>query len=318
MKAADEFDVHPEMAALIAAKRDVPVTMDPAAMREAWNAYGARTRVAYPEGMAVRDASVPCPPRGPDAEMAVRIYTPAAAAPAGPCIVYLHGGAFVKGSLDSGDGVAWAISETTGVTVVSADYRLAPDHPYPAAVEDCHALLTHLAAHGANLGVDGSRIVLWGDSAGGNLAAASCLVARDRGGPMILGAAINYGCLTDELTSASYRDYADSPGLKTASMDRCWSYYLGDGRPTAHAYAAPLKAPDLSGLPPMHVHYAEIDPLADDSVRFAERLEAAGSPVRLRCARRMIHGFHRARQDGPDAAAEFAAACGFLVEMLGV
>ena len=176
--------------------------------------------------------------------------------------------------------------------------------------------MSHLSERGGTFGVQGDRIALWGDSAGGNLAAATCLMARDRGGPHIMAQALNYPCLTDELTSDSYRRYAESPGLRTADMDGGWSRYLGNRRPTGDPYAAPLKAEDLSCLPPAHVHYAEIDPLADDAVRYAGRLAAAGNEVVARCARRMIHGFLRARFSGAEAAAEFARPCRFLRDRL--
>ena len=309
------FDVHPDMAELIAAKRAVAQTDDPEEMRAAWNGYGARLARDRPGGMAVRDTAVPRPgPQG--GGIPIRIYRPEGAETPGPCIVYLHGGAFVKGSLDSGDTIAWGVAEESGVVVVSVDYRLAPRYPFPSAPEDCYAVVRHLAERGGAFGVQGGRLALWGDSAGGNLAAATCLMARDRGGPHIMAQALNYPCLTDELTSDSYRRYAESPGLRTADMDGGWSRYLGDRRPTGDPYAAPLKAEDLSGLPPAHVHYAEIDPLADDAVRYADRLAAAGNEVVARCARRMIHGFLRARFSGAEAAAEFARPCRFLRDRL--
>ena len=305
------FDVHPDMDELIAAKRAVVQTNDPEEMRAAWNGYGARLARDRPGGMVVRDTAVPRPgPRG--GGIPIRIYRPERAGTPAPCVVYLHGGAFVKGSLDSGDTIAWGVAEEAGVVVVSVDYRLAPRHPFPAAVEDCYAVIRHLSGQGRTFGVQGDRLALWGDSAGGNLAAATCLMARDRGGPRIVAQALNYPCLTDELVSDSYRRYAESPGLRTATMDAGWSHYLGDRRPTGDPYAAPLKAEDLSGLPPAHVHYAEIDPLADDAVRYAGRLAAAGNEVVSRCARRMIHGYLRARFSGAEAAAEFARPCGFL------
>jgi len=318
MTGAPGFDVHPDMLELIAAKQAVPQTLDPAAMRAGWNVYGSRLGRHYPPGMAVWDTLARCPGAGTDGEVPIRIYRPKAAPDPSPCVVYLHGGAFVKGSLDSGDGVAWGLADEVGAVCVSVDYRLAPDHPYPAALEDCHAVLRYLAEHGAEHGIDRTRLALWGDSAGGNLAAATCLLARDRGGPPIAGQGLAYPCLTDELTSSSYLRYADSPGLQTALMDACWGYYLGADRPTREPYAAPLKAPDLARLPPAHVHYAEIDPLADDGIAYAERLREAGNEVTLRCARRMIHGFMRARFFGPGAAAEFAAAGAFLRRVLGL
>ena len=306
-----KLDIHPDMDELLAAKRAVTRSSDPGELRAAWNAYGARLGRNRPDGMVVRDTSVPRPATHGGA-IPIRIYRPGDVDEPSPCVVYLHGGAFIKGSLDSGDTVAWGVAEETGVVVVSVDYRLAPQHPFPAALEDCHAVVSHLSRCGDALGVRGDRLALWGDSAGGNLTAATCLLARDRGGPRILAQALNYPCLTDELTSDSYRRYAESPGFTRASMDLGWRHYLGDRRPTDDPYAAPLKAGDLSGLPPAHVHYAEIDPLVDDAVRYAERLAAAGNEVVARCAQRMIHGYLRARFSGSDAAAEFARPCAFL------
>ena len=311
-----EFDIHPDMADVIAAKRAVTQSNDPEELRAAWNAYGARLARDRPRGMAVRDTVIPRPATH-GGDIPTRIYRPEGADTPSPCVVYLHGGAFIKGSLDSGDTAAWGVADETGVVVVSVDYRLAPQHPFPAGLEDCCSVVGHLAEHGERYGVRGDRLALWGDSAGGNLAAATCLVARDRGGPDIVAQALNYPCLTDELTSDSYRRYAESPGLRTVNMDMGWSHYLGNRRPTDDPRAAPLRADDLSRLPPAHVHYAEFDPLADDAVQYTERLAAAGNEVVLRCARRMIHGFLRARFSGADAAAEFAQPCGFLRERLG-
>ena len=310
-----EFDIHPDMAAVIAAKRAIAQSTDPEEMRAAWLDYEARLGRDRPGAMVVEDTVIPRPaPVG--GQIPIRIYRPKGVATPSPCVVYLHGGAFIKGSLDTGDTIAWGVAEEAGVVVVSVDYRLAPQHPFPAGPEDCYAVASHLAGHGERFGVRGDRLAVWGDSAGGNMAAATCLMARDRGGPHIAAQALNYPCLTDELTSDSYRRYAESPGLRTANIDMGWSHYLGDRRPTDDPYAAPLKAEDLSRLPPAHVHYAEIDPLADDAVQYAERLAAAGGEVVLRCARRMIHGFVRARFSGPDAAVEFALACRFLRERL--
>ena len=184
---------------------------------------------------------------------------------------------------------------------VGVEYRLAPDHPFPAGVEDCYAVLKHLGTYGPALGVDPARLAVWGDSAGGNMAAAACLMARDRGGPAIAAQVLVYPCLTDDMSADSYIRYAEAP-VRTDGIDRAWGLYLGAGRPTCNGYAAPLKAEDLSGLPPAHIHYAEFDCLADDSREYAARLQQAGNDVTLRCAKRMIHGFVRARFSGPDAA----------------
>jgi len=310
-----DFDVHPEMASLIAAKQSAAQTAAATDARAAWDAYGASMRRPYPEGMVVRDTTLPSRERARSG-IPVRIYRPRGVADPAPCVLYLHGGAFIKGSLESGDVVAWGVADQAKAIVVSVDYRLAPEHSFPAGLEDCYAALSHVAASGSELGVDPRRIAVWGDSAGGNLAAALCLLTRDRGGPAIAAQALNYPCLTDELTAPSYRTYATSPGLATASMESAWDQYLAGGRPTRNPYAAPLKARDLGRLPPAHIHVAEIDPLADDGRAYAARLGAAGCIVELRSAKRMIHGFLRARFDGPGAAAEFAEPCAFLRQRL--
>ncbi|HEX2825731.1 MAG TPA: alpha/beta hydrolase [Burkholderiales bacterium] len=310
------FDLHPEMQGLVAAKQKVsgaPASKD---LRDAWNSYGDSMQRPYPADMVVEDRLLETPGCG-RALTPVRIYRPAAVREtAAPCVLYVHGGSFVKGSLDSGDAIAWGIADQVPAVVVSIDYRLAPEHPFPAAVEDCYAVLQTVAANAATLGVDSERIGVWGDSAGGGLSAGLCLLARDRNGPRIAAQALNYPMLTDELTSDAYRTYAESPGAQTASLDACWSLYLGERRPTDDPYAAPLKARDLAGLPPAHVHIAEIDPLADDGRRYAQRLEQAGCTVELRVARRMIHGFLRARFFGPDSSREFAQPCAFLARWL--
>ncbi|MCW3474741.1 alpha/beta hydrolase [Limobrevibacterium gyesilva] len=310
-----EFDVHPDMHELLAAKKALPQTQEQDGQRAGWAAYAASMQRDYPAGMSVRDTSFVCPGAGRDGTIAVRIYRPADAPACSPCVVYLHGGAFIKGSLDSGDPIAWGVADHVGCVVIGIDYRLAPEHPFPAGVEDCYAVVRHVAENGAAYGIDPSRLAVWGDSAGGNMAAAVCLMARDRGGPAILAQALNYACLTDDLSAEAYRHYAEAP-VTTASIDRAWSLYLGDRRPTSDPYAAPLKAQDLANLPPAHVHLAEIDCLADDSRQYAWRLTAAGNRAVLRTAPRMIHGYLRARFSGPVAAEEFAAPCQFLRDIL--
>jgi acetyl esterase len=302
--------MHPEMASLVAAKASVPKTLDPQAARAGWNAYGDAQKKGYPAGMAARDTRL--------AGIGVRIYRPAGAAERPPVVFYIHGGCFIKGSLESGDVIAAGVCEATGCVVVSIDYRLAPEHPFPAAPEDCYAVVAHVAAHGDALGVDGTRLGIWGDSAGGNLAAAVCLMARDRGGPRLLAQALNYPCLSDDVTSGSYLAFGDdAPGLRGSYMDYGWAQYLSAGRPATEGYAAPLKAASLAGLPPAHVHIAEFDVLADEGRAYASRIQAEGGEAVLAVAERMIHGFLRARFAGPASAAEFLRPCGFLRRHLG-
>lgn len=309
-------DVHPDMEPLLSAKAAIPDTTDPEKLRQGWDAYGAALWRDRPSDMKVHDQKIDCPGAGVDGKIAIRVYRPADAKPLSPAVLYLHGGAFKKGSLDSGDTIAWGIADRMGVVVVSVDYRLAPEHPFPAAPEDCYAAVKYLSEHGAELGIDGTRLAIWGDSAGGNLTAVVCLMARDRGGPKILGQAPNYATFTDDLSAEAFTKFADAP-ITTASVEDSWETYLEGKRPTDNPYAAPLKAADLSNLPPAHIHYAEIDCLADDSIQYAKRLEDAGNRVVLREAKGMIHGYLRSRFHGPQAAAEFDAPCLFLKEVLG-
>lgn len=305
--------LHPEMQLLIDAKADLPVPETIAEMRDGWNTYSARLRQPCPDDMTVEDRSVD----GKGGEIPIRIYRPAGAASVAPGILYFHGGGFMKGDLDSSDTVAWGLAEETGAVVVSVDYRLAPEHPYPAAFDDCYAVLSDVAANAGAYGVDPARIAVCGDSAGGNLAAAVSIAARDRGGPKIVGQMLIYPCLTDDVSGGSFRSHADTPGLTTQSMGSYWNWYLaGSETPCMDPYAVPLKAGDLSGLPPACVHVAEIDPLFDDGRTYAERLREAGNPTVYRCAKGMIHGFLRSRLLGPDSAAEFSKISEFLRQCL--
>jgi len=305
------FDIHPDMRELLDAKQAASQAAAANDARGGWNNYAAAMQRDYPPGMIVTDTTLPCAVAGVAQSAPARIYRFADAPAASACVIYIHGGAFHKGSLDSGDPIAWGIADVTKATVISIDYRLAPENPFPCGVEDCFAAVQYILRNGAALGIDPDRTALWGDSAGGNMAAASCLMARDRGQPTVAGAVLVYPCLTDDLSAPAYRGFADAP-VPTSAMDRAWTLYLGDRRPTQDAYAAPLKAANLSSLPPTFVHVAEIDCLADDGRAYAERLRAAGTQAELRLARRMIHGFLRARFTGAMAAAEFRVPCDFL------
>lgn len=309
-------DVHPEMTVLVNAKKALHDAATVEAQREAFAGYIAATQRPYPADMKVEDLGFPGPEAGQ--RIAVRWYRPASAPTPSPVVLYFHGGGFTLGDLDSSDTQAWGIAEQTGVHVISVNYRLAPQHPFPAAPEDVFAVLQHVAATGTSMGIDPNRIGTWGDSAGGCLSAALCLMTRDRQGPLVTAQVVHTACLTDELGSASYLEHAHSPGLDGSSMDGYWDNYLGDRRPSREDYATPLKAKDLSGLPPALVHVAQIDPLADDGRRYAQRLEQAGVETRLRVAQGMIHGFLRARHIGPASAAEFDIPCRFMAEKLGV
>jgi len=311
MNENDGFDIHPDMRELLDAKQAAKQADD---ARGGWNNYAAAMQRDRPPGMIVHDTTLPCAIDGLAQAAPARIYRLADAETPSPCVIYIHGGAFHKGSLDSGDPIAWGIADTLQWTVISIDYRLAPEHPFPCGVEDCCAAVQYVLRNAATLGIDARRVAVWGDSAGGNMAAASAMMARDRGRPNVAATVLVYPCLTDELSAPSYRTYANAP-VPTAGMDHAWSLYLGDRRPIQDPYAAPLKAKDFSSLPPTFVHVAEIDCLADDGRAYVAKLQAAATPAELRVARRMIHGFLRARFTGPTAAAEFRAPCEFLQDL---
>ena len=308
--------LHSEMEIIANAKRAFNQATELDDSRATFADYVAATSVAHPSDMQVEDLEFPGPE--PEQTVPVRWYRPAAAADPSPCVLYFHGGGFCFGDLDSSNMQAWGIAQEAGVHVISVDYRLAPSHQFPAAHEDCFAVLQHVAAHGATMGIDTTRLCTWGDSAGGNLSAAICIMSRDRNGPAISAQVVVTPMLSDDYESPSYIEHADSPGLAAPIVRSCWLKYLGGDQSPDAPHAMPLKAADLSGLPPALLLIAEIDPLADDGRRYAERLGAAGVETEVRIARGMVHGFLRARLLGPDTAAEFDVGCRFVARRLGV
>jgi len=228
----------------------------------------------------------------------VRIYWPQE--PSGaplPALLYFHGGGWVICDLDSHDPTCRAITNSVGCVVVSVDYRLAPEHKFPAAAEDAYAATLWVTANASDLGVDPARIAVGGDSAGGNLAAAVALMARDRRAlqqraPQIMFQLMVYP-VTDvtSLDTPSYRENAEGYFLTAASMDWYRHQYLTDLSEASHPYASPLQAPDLTGLPPALVLTAEHDPLRDEGEAYAARLRDAGVPASAVRYDGVFHGF---------------------------
>jgi acetyl esterase/lipase len=177
-----------------------------------------------------------------------------------------------------------------GCVVVSVEYRLAPEHRFPAALDDCYAALSWTASSAAELGVDPDRIGLAGASSGGNLAAATALLARDRGEPPVAFQCLVYPTLDDRMQTASVQ-FVGTPLVDGGDVARCWEYYLGADRTDVSPYAAPGRTDDLSGLPPAYVMTAELDPLRDDGVQYAARLLEAGVSVELHQFAGAFHGF---------------------------
>jgi acetyl esterase/lipase len=205
--------------------------------------------------------------------------------------VYCHGGGFVLGEIDLFDPVCGGYAANADVIVISVDYRLAPEHPFPAGVEDCYAALLWTAANATDLAVDPAAVAVGGESAGGALAAALALMARDRHGPAIAFQLLANAVLDDRLETVSVRSFTDTPLWNSHQTAIMWDLYLGPERRQVSPYAAPARATDLSGLPPAYVQTAEFDPLRDEGIAYAQRMLHAGVPVELHNFAGAFHGF---------------------------
>ena len=208
-----------------------------------------------------------------------------------PALVYFHGGGWVIGDLDTHEGVCRAFANAAGCAVFSVDYRLAPEHKYPAAAEDCYAFTRWLAENSASQGVDAERIAVGGDSAGGNLAAVAALMARDAGQPELCCQLLIYPVTDCCLETPSYLENAEGFGLTLAGMRWFWDHYRASESDGREFKASPLQAENLEGLPPAYVITAGFDPLRDEGDAYAARLIEAGVPVELDRYEGMIHGF---------------------------
>jgi acetyl esterase len=228
---------------------------------------------------------------GPEGAIPIRVYTPDTAAPR-PAMVYFHGGGWVVCDLDTHDVVCRTIARRAGAVVVSVDYRLAPEHKFPAAVLDCYAATVWVAANADRLGIDPKRIAVGGDSAGGNLGAVVSLKSRDENGPAIALQAMVYP-VTDlsSFATPSYQEFAEGYQLTKAEMEWFRDHYLRSMEDARNPHASPLLATDLRGLPPALIITAECDPLRDEGEAYAERLREAGVPVTCTRYAGMIHPF---------------------------
>jgi acetyl esterase len=234
----------------------------------------------------VEDRAVP----GPGGEIPIRIYTPAAGGPLS-VVVYFHGGGWVIGNIESHDATCRALANESGCIVVSVDYRLAPEHKFPAAAEDCYAATVWAAKHAAEFGGDASRLAVAGDSAGGNLAAVVALMARDRGGPRIAFQLLVYPVTDYSFDRPSYSENAEGYLLSRDAMRWFWNHYLSDESEGLHPHASPLRAESLAGLPAALVLTAEFDPLRDEGEEYAALLRAAGVAAESVRYDGLIHGF---------------------------
>jgi acetyl esterase len=242
-----------------------------------------------PEVESVADLHAP----GPAGDIRVRLYRPRGAADAGPlpALVYFHGGGWTIGDLDTHDVVCRVLADLARCAVASVDYRLAPEHKFPAAVDDAVAATRWIAREAGRLGIDARRIAVGGDSAGGNLAAVVALIARDAGDPALAMQTLIYPATDMAADTASHLRYGEGHLLTRDAILWFRGNYLRAGPDEADWRASPLKAADLSGLPPAYVITAGFDPLVDEGRAYADRLRAAGVPVTYECFEGMIHGF---------------------------
>jgi acetyl esterase len=242
---------------------------------------------APPPVAEVRELSIP----GPAGPLRARLYRPDAAEGLLPGIAYFHGGGFIYGDLDTHDAVCRGLCASTPCVVVSVDYRLAPEHKFPAAVEDAFAATQWIARNAASLGMDDGQVVVAGDSAGGNLAAVAALTARDGGAPQLAMQVLVYPTVDFAADTASLARFAEGYLLTRKSIEWVRRTYLRDERDAADWRASPLRARDFSNLPPAYVITAGFDPLLDEGRAYADRLAQAGVPVTYECFEGQVHGF---------------------------
>ena len=262
----------------------------PQQMRDGMEA-GSAMSSEVEEVAQIEDRTIP----GPDGnDLPIRIYWPAGSNPTQdqlPGVVFFHGGGWVVGSIDSHDGQARKLCNTSGAAFVSVDYRLAPENPFPAGMEDCYTALLWTAENGAQLGIDTSRLAVAGDSAGGNLAAVISLLARDRNGPKLAFQLLVYPVCDMETDQwPSMQENKDGPFLTQEIMVWFHNHYLGDADPL-DPHISPIRASDHSNLPPALVITAEFDPLRDEGEAYGQALQAAGGSAEIMRVDGLFHGF---------------------------
>lgn len=287
------MSLDPQAKALLdqmAADPDAPRLIDlpPEGGREMYRAMAGMLDL---QGVAigkVEDRTIP----GPDGEIPVRIYTPVAAGGTGPALVYYHGGGWVIGDLDTHDALCRTLANEAGCKVIAVDYRLAPEHPFPAAFDDAYAAVKWVEANASEIGIDPNRIAVAGDSAGGNLAAAVCLKAKAEKAPEIAFQLLIYPVTDAPRGTQSYKDFGEGYFLEAEGMDWFWNHYvLSSGGDATDPRAAPLRASSFAGLPPAYVVTAGFDVLRDEGKAYAEALKKAGVEVEYVNYEGMIHGF---------------------------
>ncbi|MGE8320880.1 MAG: alpha/beta hydrolase [Comamonas sp.] len=299
------MQIHPELAAVLAFFKDMPPvdwSQPMARIRPLMDQAGLPADVPMHE---VRALAIPAAP-GSSTDIPARLYRPTDN-PAAPLLVFFHGGGWCFGTLDTHDGLCRHLAQLTGYNVCSVAYRLAPEHPFPAPLDDCYAATRWLAAHAAELQSDAGQLCLAGDSAGGNLAVATSLRARADGWNGIRAQLLLYPVCDVRGDTESYRLFGDMPLLSSAGMAAMWRHY--HPATPAHPLASVLQAEDLRGLPATVIVSAELDILRDEAEQLARRLADAGVPTQLTRAAGMAHGFASFSLASPAIAGMLAEAC---------
>ncbi|MBW0092459.1 alpha/beta hydrolase [Pseudonocardia sp. KRD-184] len=308
--------IDPELAAVVPMLPQLDLSDLPSA-RASMTALVAQLGTPDATGVRVEEVSAPGPEGSPDVRM--RVYRPERVA--APAAVYdVHGGGFVLGDLETDHARNLEFARELGVVVVSVDYRLAPETPFPGPLEDVYAGLVWTAKNASELGVDPERIAVHGVSAGGGLAAGLTLLARDRGGPSIAFQYLGVPEVDDRLTTSSMTAFTDTPIWNRSRAVVSWDSYLGAGVPGSDdvsPYAAPARATDLSGLPPAYVSAMHFDPLRDEGIAYALALLAAGVTVELHLFPGTFHGSGLARHAAVSQR-EHAEATAVLARALGL
>lgn len=297
---------------MVRANRPHLHTLSPQLARAAYEAGAGVLEIAKQELARVQDIAIPA---RDGARLPARLYAPSTEAGL-PVLLYLHGGGFTIGSVQTHDILCRQIAHLAGCAVVSLDYRLAPEHPFPTAINDAWDALQWLANNGAGLGLDTTRMAVGGDSAGGTLAAACAVMARDAGLALQLQVLIYPGTCAHQDTDSHFR-YAHGLVLERAGIQWFFDNYVRSSADREDWRFAPLLAPDVEGVAPAFVCLAELDPLVDEGVQYADMLRMAGVPVDLEIYRGVTHEFIKmgrvipeARQAHADIAAALRAALG--------
>jgi len=289
----DDVYIDPQVAPLLEkmvasmAERGPVGSVAPEVMRQRFNEDVAAWNLDLPDIHKIDDFAI----EGSAGEIPVRVYHPVDVKIPAPGLVFIHGGGWVVGDLDTNERTMRALALASGVRIVSVDYPLAPENKFPVALDSCVEVVRWLRNNGGELGIDTERLAIGGDSAGGNIALATALDLRDSGENFLQLALLIYPALSPDSDSASHRQFGGGDfGLGTAAMEYFWSQYLPDEQAASDPRAAPLLA-DLSGLPPVYLISAGLDALTDDAITLEQTLETSLSPVMHRHYPGVIHGF---------------------------